>query len=218
MSTRKRPVSLWLRAEPASREPRLSRAKIAAAALAIADAKGIEAVSMRRIAADLGAGTMSIYHYVKTKDELIALMDDALLAETLVRSLPRDWRRALLEIARRTHAVFVRHPWALIAMRGTPPGPNAMRHFEQCLEALASTRMTPRQKLTLLATIDDFVFGYTLRAPEARVEIDREFAEAQLATGEFPRLAEMFGAGRVEAGEDRFERGLRALLDAARTP
>ena len=126
----------------------LTREKIAAAALAIADQEGFEAVSMRRVAQDLQAGTMSLYYYVKSKDDLIAAMDDALMGEAILPSLPGDWRRAIMKIAKRTLAVFIRHPWALVAMLSAPPGHNAMRHMEQCLEALAETSMTGKQKIT----------------------------------------------------------------------
>jgi len=195
------------------RKSRLTREKIAAAALAIADKEGFEAVSMRRVAQQLEVGTMSLYYYVKTKDDLVSVMDDALMGEALLPSLPKDWRLAMMEIAKRTHAVFIRHPWALVAMASAPPGLNAMRHMEQCLEALAETSMTEKQKITLLATVDDFVFGNALREAAAHAEIDAEFAAAQLATGTFPRLAQAFGRGRVDASEDRFERGLWSLLE-----
>jgi AcrR family transcriptional regulator len=201
-----------------SEKSRLTRENIAAAALAIADREGFEAVSMRRVAQHLNVGTMSLYYYVKSKDDLIAVMDDALMGEALLPTLPGDWRRAIMEIARRTHAVFIRHPWALVAMLSAPPGINAMRHMEQCLEALAETPMTAKQKITLLAMVDDFVFGHALREAATDAAIDVEFGAAQLATGAFPRLAEVFGGGRIDAGKDRFERGLRALLKGARTP
>jgi AcrR family transcriptional regulator len=194
---------------------RLSRQKIAAAALAIADREGFDALSMRHVAQELKVGTMSLYYYVKAKDDLIAVMDDALMGEALLPSLPKDWRRAMMAIARRTHAVFIRHPWALVGMLSAPPGLNAMRHMEQCLEALAETSMTAKRKITLLATVDDFVFGHALREANTDATIDVSFAEAQLATGAFPRLAEVFGGRRIDANKDRFERGLRALLDAA---
>jgi AcrR family transcriptional regulator len=193
----------------------LSREKIATVALAIADKEGFEAVSMRRVARELRVGTMSLYYYVKTKDDLIAVMDDALLGEALLPSLPKDWQRAVMEIARRTHAVYVRHPWALVSMLSAPPGLNAMRHMEQCLDALAETSMTAKQKITLLATVDDFVFGHALRDAASDATIDMEFAATQLATGAFPRLAEVFGDGRIAAIKDRFDRGVRALLGAA---
>lgn len=194
------------------RKSRLSREKIAAVALAIADKEGFEAVSMRHVAQDLKVGTMSLYYYVKTKDDLIAAMDDALMSEALLPSLPKGWQRAIIEIAKRTHAVFIRHPWALVAILSAPPGINAMRHMEQCLEALAQTSMTHKQKITLLATVDDFVFGHALREAATNETTDMGFAAAQLATGAFPRLAEAFGSGRIDANKDRFERGLRALL------
>jgi AcrR family transcriptional regulator len=193
----------------------LSREKIAAAALAIADAEGFEAVSMRRVAQELEVGTMSLYYYVKTKDDLIAVMDDALMAEALLPSLPKGWRRAITEIATRTHSVFLRHPWALVSMLSAPPGLNAMRHMEQCLEALAETSMTAKKKLTLLAMVDDFVFGHALREAASDATVDLEFASAQIATGAFPRLAEVFAGGRIDAGKDRFKVGLRVLLEGS---
>jgi AcrR family transcriptional regulator len=191
---------------------RLSQETIAAAALAIADKEGFEAVSMRRVAQELKVGTMSLYYYVKTKNDLIAVMDDSLMGEALLPSLPKGWQRAMMAIARRTHAVLVRHPWALVAMLSAPPGINAMRHMEQCLEALAETSMTNKQKITLLATIDDFVFGHALRETATGAAIDIDFASAQLATGCFPRLAEVFSGGRIEANKARFDQGLLALL------
>ena len=199
------------------RKSRLTREKIATVALAIADKEGFEAVSMRRVAQELQVGTMSIYYYVKTKDDLIAVMDDALMSEAILPSLPKGWQRAMMEIAKRTHSVFIRHPWALAAMLSAPPGLNAMRHMEQCLEALAETSMTEKQKITLLAMVDDFVFGHALREAATDATIDIEFAAARLATGAFPRLAEVFGGGRIDANKDRFERGLRALLKVTGT-
>jgi hypothetical protein len=99
-------------------------------------------------------------------------------------------------------------------MLSAPPGLNAMRHMEQCLEALEETSMTNKQKITLLAMVDDFVFGHALRETANDTRVDMEFAAAQLATGAFPRLAEMFSNGRVSPEKNRFEEGLRALIDA----
>jgi AcrR family transcriptional regulator len=228
--------SIWMRPEPGDRKPRFTRQKIAQAALAIADSAGFDAVSMREVASKLGAGTMTLYHYVRTKDDLVALMDDALMGEVLVRDdeLPTGWRNKLALIAQRTHAVFVRHPWAPVAMQGAPPGPNGLRHFEQCLEALAETPLDVTSKLELLGVIDDFVFGHALRSGEARDHASKasdasgafaDFAQRQLATGDYPQTAALFGdANERQAGERlaafsgsgrRFERGLSALLDGA---
>jgi AcrR family transcriptional regulator len=160
---------------------------------------------MRRIAQEMGVGTMSLYYYVKTKADLIAVMDDALMAEVLAPSLPPNWREALTVIAARTRDVFLRHPWALSSMLSAPPGVNAMRHMEQCLQALTGTGMTIREKLALLAIIDDFVFGYALREAASDPRVDLTFAKVQ--------LKEVFGKGRMPAMPDRFRRGLRAILD-----
>jgi AcrR family transcriptional regulator len=191
----------------------LSREKVAVAALRIADAEGLGSVSMRRIAQEIDVGTMSLYYYVKSKADLIAVMDDALMGEVLAPSLPANWREALTVIATRTRNVFLRHPWALSSMLSVPPGVNAMRHMEQCLQALDGTTLTTPEKFVLLATIDDFVFGYALREAATDPKVDLKFVKAQLATGTFPRLKKAFGKGRMLATRDRFQMGLRALLD-----
>jgi AcrR family transcriptional regulator len=191
----------------------LSRETIATAALAIADAEGFQAVSMRRVALELNVGTMSLYYYVRTKDDLISVMDDALMSEALLSKVPKNWKLAITEIATRTHAIFSRHPWALISMQSAPPGLNAMRHMEQCLEALAETSMTAKEKLTLLAIVDDFVFGHALRETASEKAVNMEFAVEQIAKGNFPRITEIFSSGRIEIGKNRFQEGLRLLLE-----
>lgn len=226
---------IWARPEPGSRRPRFTREQIAAAALRIADEEGFEAVSMRRIASDLGAGTMTLYHYVRTKDDLIALMDDAIMAEMLVpdEDLPEDWRGALARIAHATRAALGRHPWVLHSLQEASLGPNAMRHFEQSLAAVAGTPLGMDGKFALLAIVDDYVFGHALRSREVRaradtaeadVEAARAFARSQLETGQFPHT-EALAARWEDAGstplttaegyETLFDRGLEMLLDGA---
>lgn len=196
-----------------SRTRQLNQAGIAAAALAIADAEGFAAVSMRRVAQELGVGTMSLYYYVKSKAELISAMDDALMAEVLVPTLAKDWREALTAIALRTRDVFVRHPWALSSMQSAPPGVNAMLHMEQCLEALAKTNMMREEKLTLLALVDDFVFGYALRETAGDPIVDMDAARKRLAAGAFPELTKAFGKKLRLGIPDRFALGLEAIFD-----
>jgi AcrR family transcriptional regulator len=224
--------SIWFRPHPGERAGRLTRNTISAAALSIADTEGFEAVSMRRVADHLGASTMSLYHYVRTKRELVALMDDALMGEVLVPEgqLPRQWREAISTIARQTRVVFARHTWAL-SMHGAPPGPNALRHFEQSLEALEEAPMSVESKLTLLQLVDDFVFGHSLRAAEVSARVDdikpsksAEALDKQLfATGDYPHTAKLLkkasSRGTVEIREwltrDRFEGALMTVLDGA---
>lgn len=229
---------IWNRPEPGARRPRHTRDSIAATAIAIADAEGFAAVSMRRVATELGAGTMTLYHYVHNKRELVSLMDDAIMGELLVPpgELPTGWREALTAIAHRTRAVFERHPWAFTALRGAQGGPNGLRHFEQSLTATAGTGLGVPEQLGIIATIDDYVLGFVVRAGEMRTELAEvrelvasvpdsvvEYFESLLATGEFTHVEELFaGRGLREAigelitffaAEDRFDRGLQRLLD-----
>jgi AcrR family transcriptional regulator len=234
MSKRASDGLIWLRPQPGERPGRLTREKISAAALSIADTEGFKGVSMRRIAARLGASTMSLYYYVHTKADLLALMDDALMGEILVPEgqLPPGWREAISAIARRTRDVFARHPWALLSMQRAPPGPNAMRHFEQSLEALEEAPMSLEGKVAVLQLVDDFVFGHSLRTAEARDWFGGDSSLARSAealgqqlfkTGAFPRTAALFARAssrdaarhRQWLTEDRFERALSSVLDGA---
>ena len=236
-------LPIWARPEPGSRRPRFSRDQIARLALEIADAEGFDAVSMRRLAAELGAGTMSLYHYVATKDDLVALMDDALMAEALIPEgeMPPGWREALSEVARRTRAALVRHPWALVALQESQFGPNAMRHFEQSLAAVAGTGLEPSAKFELLALVDDYVFGNVLHTAEAKkraaiakanpemVKALIELGTAQVQSGAFPHIAALFAGAVTGDGAEvspgpaldestltrQFESGLQAVLDGA---
>jgi len=219
---------IWARPEPGSRRPRFTREQLAAAALAIADAEGFDAVSMRRVATELGAGTMTLYHYVRTKDDLVALMDDAIMTEVLIPDgeLPTRWRAALTAIAHRTREVLMRHPWALHSLRDARMGPNAMRHAEQSFAALAHTDLDAAGKVTLVGMVDDYVHGNASRTAELRARAadgdpSVDFVRTQLRTGGYPHLQAVFGSGAMDritgpvAEQQRFERGLQALLDGA---
>jgi AcrR family transcriptional regulator len=226
---------IWARPEPGARRARFTREQIAEAALGVADNEGFDAVSMRRVATELGAGTMTLYHYVRTKDELVALMDDAMMGELLIPDdeLPSNWRDALTAIARRTRDVFERHPWTLYSMVGTQMGPNAMKHVEQSVAAVAELNLELTATFEVVGLVDEYVFGYAVRrrdaAPddpetrEAWLEHARDYVEAEIASGQYPHLEALIPEGglaaaweqmqEAEEAEDRFERGLKRLLD-----
>lgn len=227
---------IWARPAPGERRPAHTREEIARAAIAVADAEGFEAVSMRRIAAELGAGTMTLYHYVRTKDELVALMDDLLMDELVIPDdeLPGGWREGLAAIARRTHDAFARHPWSFDHMRSAESGPNALRHVEQSLAVAARTGLDDVVQVELTALVDDYVFGHLARTNASRQAVgtgDRakqrlegiaDYLEAELETGRYPHLQALAGDDvhvgiervvRLSEDEGRFERGLQRLLD-----
>jgi AcrR family transcriptional regulator len=181
---------IWARPEPSARSLRFSRQQIAAAALEIADAEGFDAVSMRRIARSLGAGTMSLYRYIATKDDLLALIGDALLGEALVPgALPADWLEAIAVVARQTRRTYLRHPWAIRliqregAVQAALAGPNGLRHVEQSLSALSGAPMDAKAKLDVLAIVDDYVFGNLMRAAGTAIEPEADAAEAARPRG-----------------------------------
>jgi len=223
---------IWFRQEPASRRPDHTRAAIARAALEIADSEGFDAVSMRKVAQRLGSGTMTLYHYVRNKDELVALMGDAVMAEVVVPEdeLSDDWRTALTQIANRTHAVFSAHHWVFQRIGdGGVPGPNGMRHLEQSLQAVAGLGLDREQTFEVIGQVDDYVFGYSLRELQEAAEQEHdwppevvEFFKRELATGAYPLIDAFFGgdleatfeeAMSMMADPGRFQRGLVRLLD-----
>ncbi|MGE0066310.1 MAG: TetR/AcrR family transcriptional regulator [Solirubrobacterales bacterium] len=230
-STEPEPTLIWLREEPCSRSPGHSRARIAAAAMEIADTEGFEAVSMRRVAQQLGAGTMTLYHYVANKDELVTLMMDAVMGEVLVpaEELPSEWRPAMARIAISTLESLRRHRWTLDLLDEPRPGPNKLRHLEQSLQAMAGASIDSKAKLEAMVLIDEYVFGFAIREAQEPDEQGsgwppgvREFFQRELDSGQFPCARELLGED-LDAGvavvrelfreQGRFERGLERLLD-----
>lgn len=198
-----------------------------AAAIAIADAEGLGAVSIRRVATELGARAMTLYSYIERKEDLLDLMADEVAAEVLVdKPLPEDWRAAILTIARRKREVVRRHPWRvdLVAQR-VSVGPNGLRHVEQSLAALDGLEVDQLTKWRILATVDDYSLGYIIResleraAPRTmgvneaeRAAIAEPYMRELVASGAFPRLAPLIEGG-VAGADDTYERGLNWLLD-----
>ncbi|RJO69956.1 TetR/AcrR family transcriptional regulator [Nocardia panacis] len=223
---------IWTRPEPAGRKPRFTRDQIAAAALRVADTDGFDAVTMKRIAAELGSGTMTLYYYVRNKADVVALMQDAILADLLVpdAELRAGWRAATATIARRTRTVLIAHPWAALSLTDAAFGPNAMRHMEQNLTTLAATELGITEKFALIAAVDAYVLGTALQAIELASRADSttesvaaaiQFGEALLETGEFPELDAAYREQRDATAppmtdpalREQFEQGLAALLD-----
>jgi AcrR family transcriptional regulator len=231
---------IWALPQPAGRKPRYTREQIAGAALRLADQEGFSAVTMKRIAAELGAATMTLYYYVRNKSDIVALMQDAILADILVpdECLRGTWREAITAITRRTRDVLMAHPWSLASLNDAQFGPNAIRHFEQSLAAVAGTGLPAPARFELIAAIDDYVSGNALHAVEslARARIAEEnpamvaaavaYGTALVRAGDFPQLTAIYaeststqadepaGPPMTEAAlTSQFERGLQALLD-----
>jgi AcrR family transcriptional regulator len=224
------PEQLWLRpAEPRrGRRPSFSREAITAAAVALADAEGLEAVTMRRVAARVGAGVMSLYSYAPDKETLLELMVDHVSGELpTTRPLTGDWRADLKAIAHLQRALMLRHPWlpAALSTRRTL-GPNTLAFLEHALAALRPTGLDGAAKLEVFAQLTAFVAGHVgheiaqaaaARSPERRAAEARYLA-AVAADGRHPELAEVLSApGRSLTPEATFTRFLNRLVDGLDT-
>jgi AcrR family transcriptional regulator len=214
---------IWARPEPPGRGG-LSRAQIVRVALEVADAEGLDAVSIRRLARELRSGAMSIYHYFASRDELLELMAETVAAEMLVPELPDDWRAALKAIAERSRATFKAHPWMLATLSERPRvTPNLLRHVEQtsqALRALGEADVDPALLTGLAFAVDDYMIGHTIRELAAAGRTERLGAAAEephirylLESGEFPMLEQFVRSGREVPHGDRFAQGLDWLLD-----
>lgn len=222
----------WTRDRPGHRRPRFTHEAIAEAALRVVVTEGIDALSMRRLAAELDAGTMTLYHYVRTKDELYALLADRVMAELILDDdeFPEPWREALTAIARRSREVMRRYPWMFDVAADPSIGPNGLRHFDQSLQALALLDLDFQQRLDILTAVDEYVFGHCLHGrsePEVSDD-DRESMSGYVvelaAGGDYPQIAalvDQYGAeGLWQLMRDyerddaaRFERNLTRILD-----
>ncbi|MEU5246913.1 TetR/AcrR family transcriptional regulator [Streptomyces asoensis] len=224
------PEQLWLSpARPRrGRKPAYSREAITAAAVALADAEGLEAVTMRKVAAQVGAGAMSLYSYAPDKETLLELMVDHVSGELPTIGTPTgDWRTDLKAIARLQRAHMLRHPWlpAALAARRIP-GPNTLAFLERALAALRPSGLDGAAKLEVFAQLTAFVAGHVaheIARTAASQSPDRAAAEARYlaavaADGRHPELAEALAApGRPLTPEATFTRFLNRLIDGLDT-
>ncbi|MET7895669.1 TetR/AcrR family transcriptional regulator [Streptomyces mirabilis] len=225
------PEVIWARPERAGRGPRAarSRADIAAVAVRIADADGLDAVSMRHVATELGCGTMSLYNYVPRKEDLYELMVDAISGEHEPWEPTGDWRADMLRVAHQTRALMHRHPWLPRLMSPVHGfSPNALRYLEHCLVCLDPLDASYGTKMELIAMLNGVVTTYvgnelataerTRSLPwsaEQEQAMRIAYLGSRIATGAYPRMAAAFAqdAGPIDL-EAVFERALGRVLDA----
>lgn len=193
---------LWGTAPRPTRGPKqqLEAQRIAAVAISVADAEGLAAVSMRRVADELGVGTMSLYTYVPGKPELLDLMLDTIYAELVVPEVSGDWRARVEARARADWALYLRHPWVLAVARGRGVcGPNELAAYEISLAGVAALGLSARELDSAVALVGAYVRGAATTATEA--------ADAERATGQ---TDEAWWAAR--------EPLVREMYDAAKYP
>jgi AcrR family transcriptional regulator len=208
----------------------VTREQVVRAAVTLADREGLAGLSMRRIAADLGVATMSLYRYVRNKDDLLVLMMEAVFVDhPLPTRVPPGWRAQLEAAARLQWSIYRRHPWLAPAMSFTRPplARSAMAHTEWAMRALDGhglpTATIFRASVTLAISVRGTAVNFE---PEALAEQDTGLTDDEWMNGQAEVLGRILASGRFpmmlravnEPGftfdlSDLFEFGLRQLLD-----
>jgi AcrR family transcriptional regulator len=203
--------------------PHLDQARILDAAISLADAHGIEPLTIRRLAAELDVGTMSIYHYLPNKEAILDAMVDHVFSEIHLPDPDQGWRDALHNRCVSMREALRRHPWALGLMDSRRnPGPATLQHHESLLACLRSAGFSIPATAHTFALLDAYVYGFALQAaslPFAGRDELQDIAEDLLTpelAATIPHMAEFATEHALQPGydfEDEFERGLQVVLD-----
>ena len=213
----------------------LSKERVLRAAVALAARDGIESLTMRKLADELGVGAMSLYHYVPNKEELLDGMVDIVFSEIELPPTDVDWKTAMRRRAISTREVLNRHRWAVGLMESrTTPGPASLRVHDAVLGCLREAGFSIDLTIQAYSVLDAYIYGFALQekslpfesaegAAAVAEEQVREFAELAderqftALAEDFPYLAEVVAGHVAKVGYDfatAFEYGLDLILDA----
>lgn len=202
----------------------LSRERVLRGAIAIADEKGLAALTMRSLAQELGAKPMSIYHYVANKDEMLDGVVDLVFSEIELPSSAGDWRAEIRRRANSARRALQRHPWATALMESrTTPGPATLRHHDAILGTLRAAGFSVEMAAHAYALLDAYIYGSALQeaalpfnGPDTVADVAEPIVQL-FAEGEYPHLLELATEHVLKPGYDfgdEFEFGLTMILDA----
>jgi AcrR family transcriptional regulator len=203
--------------------PPLNRDRILDAAIALADAAGLEAVSMRRIGKELGVEGMALYNHVADKDAILDGIVERVLGEIPLPSAGGDWKEAMRDRAAAARRVFLAHPWAIGLLEARYGNSSAARleYFESVLACLRSAGFSTNVSMRAFSTLDSFVYGAILQelslpfnTPDSLEQIGDELL-AQLGDL-YPHLAEATMQAMADGWShaEQFSFGLDLVLDA----
>ncbi|MEY2534368.1 MAG: hypothetical protein QOF29_2278 [bacterium] len=204
---------------------RLSKERVLQAAMALAARDGIESLTMRKLADELGAGAMSVYHYVPNKDVLLDGMVDIVFSEIELPSTDVDWKTAMRKRAISTREALGRHPWAIGLMEGRANhGPANLRLHNAVLGCLRAAGFSIEMTVHAYSVQDAYIYGFALQerdmSPESAddfaAEAQRQMHEYQAVLADYPHLVEVVGGYVAKSGYDyatEFVFGLDLILD-----
>ena len=218
---------VWARNDRQPRRRTLTRASVVHAAVAIADRDGLDAVSIRSVAAWLNVRPMSLYAHVSSKDDLLDLKFDQLAGESVLGDrLPRQWRSALEAIARRTRDQGLAHPWTIeLMVDRIQLGPNTLRVLDEWMRAVAPLSLEKETAWSIVTAVNDYTVGYVIRVSAQRRAVPSDPGAAGewsssvnnyltecAESGSYPHIGPLLRNG-FAAQPDNFEAGLSLLLD-----
>lgn len=200
------------------RPPELTREQITAAAVAVADAEGLAAVTMRRLATELSAGAASLYRHVATRSELVARMVDRALGEAEPVPATGDWRADIVAAHLRWLRYLRRRPWLLDAIAGQSLGSNALRLMEGNLRLVAPCQASGPEKMEAITVLGGLVHTIAQQessqeriSDEKHLEAQIDFLRRAVSDGSHPHLAAALASPNPHAGESGDERVARIL-------
>ena len=208
--------------EPTTRVP-LTRERLLSGAIAVADAGGLGALTIRSLAEKLGVKPMTLYHHVANKEEILDGMIDAVFGEIALPPPDAGWRSAIRERALSARQVLRRHPWAIALMDSRrSPGPATLRHHEAVIATLRRGGFPIEAVGHAYSLLDSYTYGFAVQ--EAALPMDADDAPLmvevfleQLDPDTYPNLADLameFASGRAGEDVDEFEVGLDLVLDS----
>ena len=198
----------------------MSRERVLRAAIDFADHNGIESLSMRKLARELGVEAMTLYYYVASKKDLLEGMADLVAEEIELPSGDVDWREATRRRAASAHEVLARHHWASPLWMRVMIGPARMRYMDFALSVYRRAGLDPQSTELAFHAVENHIVGYTIQEVDFPLETDDLAAMAKsfletLPKEEFPHLAEHVEQHLTHEsiGGGDFEFGLELLLD-----
>jgi AcrR family transcriptional regulator len=203
---------------------RLSRERVLAAAMAQADAGGLEAISMRTLAEVLGVAPMALYRHVANKDDLVDAMVDVVFTEIYLPVAGENWKTAMRQRAIAVRDALLRHRWAIGLMESRrSPGPATLRHHDAVIGCLRAAGFDIAVVAHMYSLLDSYIYGFALTKMNLPFETDEEVADVAqtmldpFPLNEYPNLLEILTDHVMKPGYDyanEFETGLDVILDA----
>jgi AcrR family transcriptional regulator len=213
-----------IRAVPKARSRRrLSRERVLRAAIAHADAGGLEALTMRTLAEELGVAPMALYRHIANKDDLVDAMVDVVFSEIDLPASTASWKTAMRQRAISARKVLSRHRWAIGLMESrTNPGPANLRHHDAVIGTLRAAGFTTEMAAHAYSLVDSYIYGFALTQMNLPFNTSAEVAEVAqnmlqpFPLNEYSNLVEFITEHARKPGYDygdEFEYGLDVILD-----